>query len=112
MPLTLIIVDHGRVGRILANKNGVAIGPSTLALDALLHWSRRNKSNILLQQIWSQRAQRRDVIHYPNPAAMGSENQIVIAWLNRQIANCNSRKMVALKLCPAFSCCCSSRSGD
>src|SRR5215472_9619318 len=103
MPLPLIIIDHGSVRWIFTHKNRVAIGPSSLALYALLHWSRRNKSDILLQQIWSQRAQRRDVVHYPDPAAMGSENQIVIAWLNRQIANCNSRKMVALKLCPALS---------
>ena len=103
MPLALIIIDHGGVRRIVANKNRVAIGPSTLAFDALLHRARRNKRNVLLQQIRSQRAQRRDVVNYPDPAAMGSENQLVIARLNRQIANGNGRKMVALKLRPAFS---------
>src|SRR5262245_11343440 len=103
MPLTLIIVDHGSVRRILANKNRVAIGPSTLALDALLDRSRRDEGNILLQQIRSQRAQRRDVVHYPDPAAMRAENQIVVPWVNREVANGNGRKMVALKLRPAFS---------
>src|SRR5262245_11482430 len=103
MPLTLIIVNHGSVRRILANKNRVAVGPSTLALDALLDRSRGNEGNILLQQIRSQRTQRCDVVHDPDPAAMCSENQIVIARLNRQIANGNGRKIVALKLRPAFS---------
>src|SRR5215469_17281724 len=103
MPLTLIIVDHGSVRRIFANKNRVHIGPSTLTLDALLDRSRRNESNILLQQIRSQRAQRRDVVHYPDSAAMRCENQIIVPRMNRQVANGNGRKMVALELCPVFS---------
>src|SRR6266511_875438 len=103
MTLALIIVDHGSVRRILANKNRVAIGPSALALDALLDRPRRNESDILLQQIRSQRAQRRDVVYYPDPAPMRTENKIVITWVNRQVANGNGRKMVALELRPAFS---------
>src|SRR6266511_906615 len=103
MTLALIIVDHGSVRRILANKNRVAIGPSALALDALLDRPRRNESDILLQQIRSQRAQRRDVVYYPDAAPMRTENQIVIPWVNRQVANGNGRKMVALELRPAFS---------
>src|SRR4029077_20531986 len=103
MPLALVIVDHGSGRRILADKNRVAICPSTLALDALLDRARRNESHILLQQIRSQRAQRRDVVYYPDPTAMRGENQIVIPRMNRQVANGNGRKMVALELCPAFS---------
>src|SRR5215469_1189928 len=103
MPLTLIIIDHGSVRRILANENRVAIGPSTLALDALLDRPRRNERNILLQQIRSQRAQRRDVVHYPDSAPMRGENQIIVPRMNRQVANGNRRKMVALELRPAFS---------
>src|SRR6516164_2713586 len=103
MSLALIIVDYGSVRRILANKNGVAIGPSALALDPLLHRSRGDERHILLQQIRSQRAQRRDVVHYPDSAAMRGENQIVIPRVNRQVANGNGRKMIALKLRPAFS---------
>src|SRR5215470_14403145 len=103
MPLALIIVDYGCVRRIFANKNCVPIGPSTLALDTLLDRSRRNESNILLQQIRSQRAQRRDVVHYPDAAAMRGENQIVVPRMNRQVANSNGRKMFAFKLRPAFS---------
>src|SRR4029077_12043826 len=103
MPLALIIVDHGSVRWILADKNRVAIGPSTLALDALLDRPRRNERNILLQQFRSQRAQRRDVVYYPDPAAMRAENQIVIPRVNRQVANGNGRKMVAFELRPIFS---------
>src|SRR5262245_285591 len=103
MPLALIIIDHGSLRRILANKNCVPIGPSTLAFDALLDRSRRNESNILLQQSRSQRAQRRDVVHNPDSAAMRGENQIVVPRMNRQVANGNGRKMVALELRPAFS---------
>ena len=103
MPLPLVVIDHGGVRRILANKNRVAIGPSALALDALLDRPRRNERNILLQQIRSQRAQRRDVINNPDPAAMRRKNQIVVPRLNRQVANGNGRKMVALELRPAFS---------
>src|SRR6476620_3597112 len=103
MPLTLIIVDHGSVRRILANENRVANGPSTLALDTLLDRARRNESNILLQQIRSQCAQRRDVVYYPDPTAMRGENQIVVPRVNRQVANGNGRKMVALELRPIFS---------
>src|ERR1700757_2852053 len=103
MPLALVIIDHGTVRRILANENRVAIGPSTLALDALLDRPRRNKGNILLQQIRRQRAQRRDVVHYPDPAAVRGENQIVIPRMNREVANGDGRKMVALELGPAFS---------
>src|SRR5947199_2175684 len=101
MPLALIIVDHGSVWWIVANENCVAIGPSALTLDALLDWSRRNKGDILLQQIRAQRAQRRDVVNYPDPTAMGGENQIVVPRVNRQVANCNGGKMVALDLRPA-----------
>src|SRR6188474_3549430 len=103
MTLPLIIVDHGSVRRILANENRVAIGPSTLALDALLDRARRDEGNILLQQIRSQCAQRRDVVYYPDSTAMCGENQIVITRLNRQVANGNGRKMVALELRPACS---------
>src|SRR5262245_60211513 len=103
MPLALIIVDHGSVRRILANKNGIAIGPATLALDALLDRPRRNKGYILLQQIGSQRTQWRDVVHYPDATPMRGENQIVVPRMNRKVANCNGRKIVALKLRPAFS---------
>src|SRR4029077_8499719 len=103
VPLALIIVDHGGIRRILANENRVAIGPSTLTLDALLDRPRRNERNILLQQIRSQRTQRRDVVYYPDPTAMRGENQIVVPRLNRQVANGNGRKMVAFKLRPAFS---------
>src|SRR4030095_5779625 len=103
MTLALIIIDHGSVRRVLANENSVAIGPSTLALDALLDRPRRNERNILLQQIWSQRTQRRNIIYYHDSAPMCRENQIVVPRMNRQIANGNSWKMVALELRPAFS---------
>src|SRR5262249_33430509 len=103
MPLALIIIDHGSVRRILTDKNRVAIGPPTLALDALLDWPRRNESNILLQQIGSQRSQRGDVVHYPDPAPVRGEHQIVVPRVNRQIANGNGRKIVALELRPASS---------
>src|SRR4030095_1503694 len=103
MPRALIIVDHGSVRRIVANKNRVAIGPPALALDALLDRTRRNEGNILLQQIRSQRTQRRDVVYYPDPAAMRGENQIVVPRMNRQVANGNGWKMVAFELRPAFS---------
>src|SRR6478735_4752653 len=103
MTLALIIVDHGGVRRILANENRVTIGPSPLALDPLLHRPRRNERNILLQQIRSQRAQRSDVVYYPDPTAMRGENQIVAPRVNRQVANGNGRKMVALELRPIFS---------
>src|SRR5215469_9909762 len=103
MALALIIIDHGSIRRIIADKNRVAIGPSALAFDALLHSTRRNKCDVLLQQIWSQRAQRRDVVNNPDTAAVCSENQIVISRMNCQIANRNGREMVALELRPAFS---------
>src|SRR6267142_6250426 len=103
MTLALIIVDHGGVRRILANKNRVAIGPPTLAFDALLHRARRNECDVLLQQIRSQRAQRCDVINNPDTTAVGRQNKLVIARLNRQIAYGNGREMVAFKLRPAFS---------
>jgi len=103
MPLALIIIDHGSVGRILANEHRVAIGPSPLALDALLDRPRRNERNILLQQIRRQRSQRRDVVDDPDSAAMRGEDQVVVPWLNRQIANGNSRKMATLELRPVFS---------
>src|SRR5215510_127430 len=103
MSLTLIIIDHSCVRRILANENCVPVGPPTLALDSLLDRPRRNEHNILLQQIRSQRTQRRDVVHYPDSAAMRGENQIVVPRMNRQVANSNGRKMMAFELCPAFS---------
>src|SRR5215471_14258761 len=103
MPLALIIVDHGSVRRILANKNCIAVCPTALALDALLDGPRRNERNILLQQIRRQRTQRRDVVHYPDAAAMRGENQVIVPRMNRQVANGNSRKMVALELRPALS---------
>src|SRR5207244_6628560 len=80
-----------------------AIGPPALAFDALLDRPRRNERNILLQQIRSQRAQRRDVINNPDPAAVGRQNKFVVARLNHQIAYGNGREMVAFKLRPAFS---------
>src|SRR6476469_2151702 len=103
MTLALIIVDHGGIRRILANENRVTIGPSPLALDPLLHRPRQNERNILLQQIRSQRAQRRDVVYDPDPTAMRGEDQIDVPRMNRQVANGNGRKMVALELRPAFS---------
>src|SRR6266702_2014481 len=103
MSLPLIVIDHGCVRWIIANKNGLAIGPPALAFDALLDRARRNKRNVLLQQVRSQRAQRCDVINNPDPAAVGRQNKYVVARLNRQITYGNGRKMVALKLRPAFS---------
>src|SRR5215211_7485647 len=103
MSLPLVIIDHGGVRRIIANKNGLAIGPAALTLDALLDRSRRNKRNVLLQQIRSQRAQRCDVINNPDAAAVGRQNKLVVARLNRQIAYGNGREMIAFKLRPAFS---------
>jgi hypothetical protein len=103
MTLALVIIDHGSVRRIIANKNRVAIRPSAAPFDSLLHRTRRNERNFLLHQIRRQRAQRRDVVNNPDAAAVRGENQIVVARVNCQIANCNGRKMVALKLRPAFS---------
>src|SRR5438093_9060193 len=103
MPLPLEVIDHGGVRRIIANKNGLAIGPPALAFDALLDRARRNKRNVLLQQIRSQRAQRCDVINNPDAAAVRRQNKLVVARLNRQIAYGNGGEMVAFKLRPAFS---------
>src|SRR3954462_9102448 len=103
MPLALIIVDHGGIRRILANENRVAVCPSPLTLDALLDRSSRNERNILLQQIRSQRAERRDVIYYPDATSMRGENQIIVPRVNCQVANGNGRKMVPFKLRPACS---------
>ena len=103
MTLALVVIDHGSVRRIIANKNGIAVGPAALAFDSLLHRTRRNERNVLLQQIRSQRAQRSDVVNNPDPAAVCRKNQIVIARLNCQIANGNGGKMVAFKLRPVFS---------
>ena len=103
MPLPLVVIDHRGVRRIVANKNGVPIGPAALAFDALLHRARRNKRDVLLQQIRSQRAQRRDVINNPDAAAVGRQNKLVVARLNRQVAYGNGGEMVAFKLRPAIS---------
>src|SRR5207247_7841439 len=65
--------------------------------------ARRNKRNVLLQQIRSQRAQRCDVINNPDAAAVGRQNKLVVARLNRQIAYGNGGEMVAFKLRPVFS---------
>src|SRR4029077_9782929 len=74
-----------------------------LTRDTLLDRPRRNERNILLQQIRSQRAQRCDVINNPDAAAVGRQNKLVVARLNRQIAYGNGGEMVAFKLRPAFS---------
>src|SRR3954453_19387500 len=106
MTLALIIVDHGGIRRILANENRIAVRPSALALDALLDWSRGNKGDILLQQIRAQRAQRRDVIYYPDATSVRGDIQIIVARLNCQVGNGDGRKMLTFKLrliCPAIN---------
>src|SRR5438094_10297796 len=103
MPLALVIIDHCGIRRVVTYKNRVAIGPPALAFDALLDRARRNKRNVLLQQVRSQRAQRCDVINNPDPAAVSRQNKFVVARLNRQVAYGNGREMVAFKLRPAFS---------
>src|SRR5215470_11413683 len=103
MPLALVVIDDRRVRGIITNKNSIAIGPAALTFDALLHRARRHKRHILLQQIRSQRAQRRYVVNDPDAAAVRREDQIVISRMNRQVANSSSREMVALELRPIFS---------
>src|SRR5690349_20781036 len=100
MPLPLIVSDDCCVGRIIADKSSIAVGPSAASFNPLLDRPRRNESNFLSQKIWSQGAQRRDVVHDPDAAAMCRQNKIVITRMNCQVANSNSGKMGALKLCP------------
>ena len=40
MPLALIVIDHGGVRRVVTDENRVAIGPTALAFDPLLHGAR------------------------------------------------------------------------
>src|SRR6266566_6988568 len=55
------------------------------------------------QKVRRESAQRRDIVDDPDAATMRCEGEIVFARLDGQIANGNSRKMVAFKLCPVFS---------
>src|SRR6266511_1069402 len=103
MTLALVVIDHSSVRWIIANKNRVAIGPPAAAFNSLLHRARRNESDFLRQKIWGESAQRRDIVDDPDPATMRCQGKIVFTRLNCQIANGNSRKVIALELCPIFS---------
>src|SRR5437879_3280324 len=103
MARALIIRDHRSVGRIIAHKRRVAVRPSSTPFDPLLHGACRHEFSFLLQKIWSQSTERRDVIHNPNTATMRCQNKIVFPRLNCEIADGYSRKVIAFELRPVFS---------
>src|ERR1700730_2528585 len=103
MSRTLIVRDHGRVRRIVADEYRVAIRPAAVGFKALLHWSRGNEGDFLRQELVRQAAPRRDVVNNPDAAAVRGQNEIVLARLNREVAHCYCRKMIAFELRPGFA---------
>src|ERR1051326_6229308 len=103
MPLALVVIDDRSVRWILTDKNCVAISPSACAFDALLHWTSRNESDFLRQQIRRQTAQWRHIVHDPDAAAVGRKDKIVVTRVTRQYAHSNGREVVSFELRPAFS---------
>ena len=103
MARTLVVGDHGRLRRVVADKDGGAIRPAAVRLDALLHRPRRNKARLLFQQVGRQRAQRRDVVDDPDAATVRPEDKIVIARMNRQVAHGDGRETAAFELRPGFA---------
>src|SRR5581483_3835625 len=103
MTFTLVIINGGAVGRVIANERGVTGRPAALAFDSLLHGTGRNESHILLQQVGSQRTPGRNIVHDPDAAAVCGQNEVVVARVNGEIAHSDSGKMVALELGPVFA---------
>src|SRR5438045_7861578 len=103
MTRPLIIGDDRGVRRIVTDKYRVPVRPTAVAFNPLLDRPGGNECNFLRSYIICQATERDDVVDDPNAAAMSGEDQIVLARLNRQIADRHRREMVAFELGPAFS---------
>src|SRR5437764_15156830 len=103
MTRPLVIGDNGGVGRIVADKNSVAVRPTAISLNPLLHRSRRNKSNFLRSHVISQISKRNNIVDDPDAAAMSGQDEVVLPGLNCQIPDGHRWKMVAFELSPVFS---------
>ena len=58
------------------------------------------KTRVFRQRVRRQRAQRRDVVDDPDAAAVRGDDQVVVARMNRQVANRDVRQIAALVLRP------------
>src|SRR4029077_17933319 len=100
----LLVVSNDRgVWRIIANKDGIAVGPPTIAFYALLYRAGRNKGCLLRKKLGGECAPRRNIIDNPDPASMRGKDKIIFAWLNCQIAHCHRREPATFELHPGLS---------
>ena len=103
MAAALVVGNDGSIRRIITDKDSIAIGPTTAALDALLHRTRGNKGDFLRQELRCEGAPWCDVIDNPHTAPVGSKHKIIVARLHRKVTHRHRRKTAAFELRPCFS---------
>ena len=103
MALALVISNQRRVRRIGPGIHRASFHPAAIRRQPLLRGLGLEENCPLRHNFGSQLAQRRDVVHDPDSAAMRGDDQIRFARVNHDIPDGHRRKLVAFVLRPVLS---------
>ncbi len=99
----LVVGDDRAAHRVLPDEGGVALRPAARPLHPLLHRPARQEGHLAPQHLRRERAQRREVVHDPDAAAVRGDDQVVLARMDQQIPHRDAGEVAALELRPALA---------
>ncbi len=101
--LALVVRNHGRIGRIRSGVHRASFHPAAVSRQPLLRGLGLEEHRLLRHHFGSQLAQRRNVVHDPDAAAMRGDDQVRLARVHHNVPHRHHRELMAFVLRPAFS---------
>src|SRR5664280_2743228 len=98
----LVIGDDGGGRRVRPRVRGVAFRPAARAERLLPHGAPRKERDVLLERLRREGAERREVVHDPDPAPVRRDDEVLLARLEREVADGDGREIAALELGPGL----------
>src|SRR6266849_1269948 len=104
MTSALIVGDQRAAGSSGAHVGRVSFRPTATATHSLLIESSGEERDFLRQNLAGERSKWREVVDNPDPAAVGSDHQIVLTGMNLEIPNRHAREVSSFEFRPALAC--------
>src|SRR5712692_9536954 len=101
--LALVIRNQRRVRRIGAGEHRASFRPAAICRKPLLRGLGLEENCLLRHNFRGQLAQRCDVVHDPDAAAMRGDHQIRFARVHNDVPDGHCGELVALVSCPVFA---------
>src|SRR5437868_10303986 len=102
VPCALIVGDRRHIGTAGAVEGVGPFWPSGKCLQPLSAFWHRKEAGLLLHDLRSEGAQRRDVVNNPDATTMRRQYEIIGARLDYEIVDCHCGEVAAFVLRPAF----------